>query len=156
MDDNGNFETIDELVAFLIRDNRCEEADARCLIEGIIESAMGDGRDATPEFCWGTIVDFGYLDSLARSGWVTREGKMLSATWGAHERLLDLLKIGVKDVEEQGWARVTVHSWQCGYRLSREQRRRIEECGLLVEAATERLKPHWRPSVANPVPTPSR
>lgn len=144
MDENGNFVTVDELVAFLVRDNRCEEADARRLIEGIIEGAGSDGRVATPEFCWGVIVDFGYLDTFARSGWVTREGKMLSATWGAHERLLDLLKLDVRGVEERGWARVTVHSWQCCYRLSRQQRRRIEESGFLVETAAERLKPHWR------------
>ena len=73
---------------------------------------------------------------------------MLSAAWGAHERLLGLLGVDVRDVEEKGWARLTPHSWQCRYKLSREQKKRVEQSGFLVDSADERLKPHWRPPVA--------
>jgi hypothetical protein len=156
MDQNGNFESIDDLVAYLTKDGRCEEAEARRLIEGIMAADDWGGRVVTPEFCWGTIVDFGFLDGQARAGWVTREGRMLSAAWGAHERLLDFLKIEIKDVEEAGWVRVTPHSWQCRYKLSREQTRRVEQCGQLVDPSAERLKPHWRPPIADQAPSPPR
>lgn len=143
MDQNGNFESFEELIAYLTRDGRCEETDARRVIEGIKGHDWG-GRNVTPEFCWGTIVDFGFLDGQARAGWITREGRMLSAAWGAHERLLDLLGLEVREVEERGWARVTPHGWQCEFRMSREQRRRVEDCGFLVDDGAERLKPRWR------------
>lgn len=78
--DNGNFQTVDELVAYLIQEGRCEEEDARRLIEGLTAEGRG-GRVMTPESCWGAIVDFGFLDTTARSGWVDRQGKMLAATW---------------------------------------------------------------------------
>lgn len=152
MDENGNFESFEELIAYLIRDGRCEEADARRVIEGIKGRDWG-GRQVSPEFCWGTIVDFGFLDGQARAGWVTREGRMLSAAWGAHERLLDLLGLEAREVEVRGWVRVTPHGWQCEYRMSREQRRRVEECGFVVDDGGERLKPPWRspnPSPATP------
>jgi hypothetical protein len=72
---------------------------------------------------------------------------------GTHERLLGYLGLEVREVEERGSARVTPFNWQCGYRLSREQRRRVEACGFLVDAGAERLKPHWSPT-SNPSPAP--
>jgi len=125
------------------------------LLEKVVDGMLSkpdpfDGAtDVTPARAWNWILDFGFCVPEARMGWVTREGKMLSANWGAHERLLYWLGLEAKDVERQGWARVGPFGYQCLFRLSPAQRRRIEKTGRTVDKEAERLKPIWTGSDAD-------
>ncbi len=154
--EGGDLETVDELVAFVAERGGCAEEDVRRLATAMMEGAHF-GRELTPEGCWYKIAEFGFLERAgmppdgARWGWVTREGKFWSSAYGAHERLLGILGLDVLDVERAGWARTSDRGVQCAYRMTREQCRQVEACGILVDAAAERLKPVWTP----PEPAPS-
>ncbi|MGY3581498.1 hypothetical protein ACVIGB_000431 [Bradyrhizobium sp. USDA 4341] len=149
-----DFRTEDDLIAYLVRTGGCEEEDARLLVSGLMawRGDFGD-RTMTPETCWNKISEFGFLYPEAKSGWITPEGRMHSAVYGAHERLLTWMGLEAAEVEKGGWARVGIHGWRCQYRLTRQQRDRIELCGHLVDAAAERLKPR-RPTKDSLVTTP--
>lgn len=144
MDDD--FRSEDNLIAFLVRFMECDEADARKLVRGLLAS-RGEVGDRTMKLqaCWNIIAEFGFLDPKAKSGWVTPEGRMHSAVFGSHERLLEWMGLSAAEAEEAGWARVGIRGWQCQYRLTREQRIRIEQCGHLVDSRAERTKPPLRP-----------
>jgi hypothetical protein len=64
----------------------------------------------------------------------------------AYERLLAYLGTTAREVEARGWARVGNGGFQCLFRLSRSQRERIEEAGLLVDDGAELIKPRWSES----------
>lgn len=123
-----------------------DEAEIRDLVEKMIAKPDPvDGSPMTASRVWNSIVRYGLLYRDAGIGWVIREGKMLSADWGAHEKLLHWLGIETKDAENMGWALVEPHGYQCKFRLSKAQKRRIEETGKLVDSGEERLKRPWRP-----------
>lgn len=136
------FKTEDDLIAYLVATGGCDPEDARLIIRNMTawRGEYGD-RKMTPETCWYKIAEFGFLDASAKSGWITPEGRMHSAHYGAHERLLTWMGLETSDVEEAGWARVSMNGWQCRYRMTKPQRARLELCGHRVDAGAERLKP---------------
>lgn len=147
----SEIKTIEDAVDFFVKGRRVLhiESEIRFLITQMVElpnpfSASFRKEwvtDASPRDAWNWVINFGLLYTTARHGWVMPEGKLLSANWAAHERLLYWLGLETADVEAAGWARVGPHGYQCMYRLTRAQKDRIEKSGLLVEKADERLKP---------------
>jgi hypothetical protein len=138
-----DFRTEDSLIAYLVRFAGCDEVDARQLVRNMMawRGDYGD-RTMTPQACWNKIAEFGFLDPQAKSGWVTPEGRMHSAVYGSHDQLLLWMGHTTAEVEEAGWACVGIHGWRCQYRLTRQQRIRIEHCGHLVDSGAELIKPH--------------
>jgi len=130
-----------------------DEADLRKLLTLMTSKTDRWGDPITPGRAWSLIVEHTLLYRDHHIGWVTREGKMLSCDWAYHEKLLDHLGLDAWQVEAAGWARVALRKFQCTFRMSKEQRLRVEACGCLVDRGEEELKPEWTPP-AEPVPLP--
>jgi hypothetical protein len=147
------FETVDDVVRWFTEGphgHLYDAADLRNLVQRMVSMPNpfgygGNDCPVTPDQAWNWIHDFHLMANDGRSGWITREGKMLSAAWGAHERLLHWLGMEAGEVEAAGWVRSSPHGWQCRFKLSREQINRLEEGGHLVDDGAERLKPVWAP-----------
>ena len=96
----------------------------------------------SPAMAWEIIYDRRFMFHDDDTGWVTREGLMLGAGYGSHERLLDHLGIATPDAERWGWVRVSrIFRYQCMFSLSKAQVARLSDIGMQVDKGDERLQP---------------
>lgn len=122
-----------------------DEAMLRELLTGM-QARPDFDEPMTPSLAWNLIIEYSLLYRGARRGWVRRDGVVLGAGLSAHDRLLRYLGIDTGQAEADGWARLHGGSFQCLYRLTRDQRDQIEAVGILVDDGLERRKPQWRKS----------
>lgn len=147
-------ETVDELVDWYARTHNA--ADIRMLVDAMLgkphpfDHSSDPGVVEIPHLCnW--IADFGLLYRDSNSAWVTREGKVYAAAYGAHERLLGWLGYECHAVEQLGWVRTRLMfggsvSYQCLYRLSPAQSSWMKKNGIAVDRSYEITRPIWKAS----------
>ena len=102
---------------------------------------VGGGKTIlTVPRAWNRIIDGGYLYADPQHGWINREGKVFSCNFASHELLLHWLDTDVQTVEQAGWVRFSNTKYQCLFRISRQQKKVLNDLGLLVDGGAERLK----------------
>jgi hypothetical protein len=103
----------------------------------------------TPGMMWNQVYNYGYMYDGSYSGWITREGRILGASYAAHEKLLYWLGVDTKVAEAAGWCRYSrQRGYQCLFRLSLPQKRILKAQGHIVDSGAERMKPVWN---GNPI-----
>jgi hypothetical protein len=146
----GKIMTIEDVVSdvcaprtdgYVPRDHEEVRALAECMSTMSFSADYEEEGPMTPWSIANAFWDLGLLHKMARMGWIRPDGRVFGCAYGAHERLLRWMGVSAKEAEEGGWVRVGQYKFQCAYRMTREQKERVESFGMLVDDGEERLKP---------------
>jgi len=142
-------ETRDELVAWFYTRPELYPRKDRASFEVMVDSALSrpdptythhfrDDPDKQPPLeparLAHMIYDFDLFRDDGRNGWIDREGRFISCSFAAHERLLELLGDNSIEAEERGWIKVRNDRPSLVYwRPSAAQVSRLKARGCKVE-----------------------
>lgn len=148
--------SVDEVVASVMNgsDHLYDEDILRSLVVSMttLPSPFGTSwsSDKDPldfSSAWNIIICNGLLLKNHSSGWLDRSGNFYGADFAWHERLLYWMGREVADVENEGWARIGIGNYQCRYKLSSVQIKKIVSLGVPVDRVLEFERPSFDESI---------
>ena len=92
------------------------------------------------------IVNYAFENNLlmnfedCRFGWLKPDGEFLTCNHATHEKLLEIMMIDQKYIEEEGWCRVGMCAPDCLKPLTKMQIEKLADMGIQVDKREEYLK----------------